>query len=114
MAKKTSELESAVRTQAKSLDPAQREFVLAEFEHYKWNEKQIEQLEGQYEAATREIDNAGDIPPKERKLLVDQRGSLFRQRHQLVAEQGTLFAHIMKWLKGTAVEQSELDRFLEG
>ena len=30
-------LEDAVRKQAGTLDPAQREFVLAEFDMYRWN-----------------------------------------------------------------------------
>lgn len=108
----TDDLEKALATQAKSLEPAQRNFVMAQFEHYKWNEEQIDILERQYEEASKEVDAAADLPAKERKLLVEQRGTIFRQRHQLVAEQGTLFSHIMRWIRGTAASQSELEAFL--
>jgi len=109
----TDELEKALEQQAQSLEPAQRNFVMAQFEHYKWNEEQIELLQRQYEEASEEVDAAADLPAKERKLLVEQRGTIFRQRHQLVAEQGTLFSHIMRWIKGTAAGKSELEAFLE-
>lgn len=90
-------LEEAVRKQASNLDPAQEEFVLAEFEIYKWNAAKIEKLQDRLEAGADSLDDDG---------------KLFRQRHQLVAEQSTLFAHIMRWLKGTASEESALDEFL--
>lgn len=102
---KTEKLEEAVAKQASSLDPAQREFVLAEFETYKWNAKRIEGLEKQLEKGI--VDSEG-------MHNYDAEGKLFRQRHQLVAEQSSLFGHIMRWLKGTASEQSALDAFLEG
>lgn len=82
------------------MEPAQREFVMAQFEHYRWNEHRIEELES-------ELENVG---AESRDL--DREGKLFRQRHQLVAEQGTLFSHIMRWLKDTAADMSELDKFL--
>lgn len=109
---KTKALEEAVRKQAANLDPAQREFVKAQFEHYKWNEEQIANLEVQYEAVSKAID-AGDYESsKELKMLLDEKGSAHRQRHQLIAEQGTLFSHIMRWLKGTASDESPLDEFM--
>lgn len=111
---KTDSLEKALSTQAQSLEPAQREFVMAQFEHYKWNELQIDRLQVQYEQASAAVDAAADADAKERKALVDQRGAIFRQRHQLVAEQGTLFSHIMRWIRGTSSERDELDEFLEG
>lgn len=102
---KTEKLEEAVAKQAASLDPAQKEFVLAEFETYKWNAARIEELERQLEKG---------IVDAEGMHNYDAEGKLFRQRHQLVAEQSSLFAHIMRWLKGTASEQSALDAFLDG
>lgn len=100
---KTKGLQQAVETQAANLEPAQREFIMAQFDHYKWNELRIAELESELE------DSAGG---ENRDL--DKEGKLFRQRHQLVAEQGTLFSHIMRWLKGTTAEMSELDAFLAG
>lgn len=103
MAKKNDGLEQAVHKQASNLDPAQKEFVLAEFETYKWNAQRIAQLES--ELKKMESDTARDL---------DKEGKLFKQRHQLVAEQSSLFSHIMRWLKGTAVEESALDQFING
>ena len=103
MAGKTKKLEDAIRKQAASLDPAQREFVLAEFATYQWNASRIEVLESTLKAM--ESDEVRDL---------DREGTLFRQRHQLVAEQSSLFSHIMRWLKGTAAEDSRLDAFLSG
>ena len=100
---KTGNLEDAVSKQAANLDPAQREFVMAEFETFKWNAKRIEELEGQLESGIVDAEGIHNY---------DAEGKLFRQRHQMVAEQATLFSHIMRWLKGTAVESSELDDFL--
>lgn len=102
---KTEKLEEAVAKQAASLDPAQKEFVLAEFETYKWNAKRQRELEVQLEEGI--VDSEGFHN-------YDAEGKLFRQRHQIVAEQSSLFSHIMRWLKGTASEQSALDAFLEG
>jgi len=101
---KTKDLEDALAVQANSLDPAQREFVMAQFEHYKWNEGRIAELEQEIEA--------GVVDPESGFRDLDLEGKVFRQRHQLVAEQGTLFSHIMRWLKGTAAGKSELDEFL--
>ena len=103
MAKKNDGLEQAVRKQASNLDPAQKEFVLAEFETYKWNAQRIAQLETELQKM--ESDSARDL---------EREGKLFKQRHQLVAEQSSLFSHIMRWLKGTAVEESALDQFING
>lgn len=107
MAKKDdrlAKLEEAVRKQATALEPAQREFVLAQFEHYKWNELQIADLEVQLKDGIVDIEGFHNY---------DAEGKLFRQRHQLVAEQGTLFSHIMRWLKGTASDEDEFDAFLK-
>ena len=101
----TDKLEEAVRRQADSLDPAQREFVLAQFDHYRWNEEQIVRLQAEYEACA---DVDGD------REQMAMRASLFKERHQLVAEQGQLFSHIMRWLKGTASNEDEFDEFLAG
>ena len=100
---KANALEVAVEKQANSLDPAQREFVLAEFATYQWNAERIAKLEEQLERS---------MGSEARDL--DAEGKLFRQRHQLVAEQSSLFAHIMRWLKGTAAGESALDEFLKG
>jgi len=98
-----SNLKDAVEKQAANLDPAQKEFVLAEFGTYMWNAARIEELERQLEEG---------IVDAEGYHNYDAEGKLFRQRHQMVAEQSTLFSHIMRWLKGTMVEESPLDEFL--
>ena len=91
-------LEQNVKAQAKNLDPAQKEFVLAELKTYMWNKQKIEAIQ-------KEVDSGElDITATKAQLTV---------RHQLVAENSTLFGHIMKWLKGTMVEKSELDSFLD-
>lgn len=100
---KLKDLRDAVVNQAANLDPAQKEFVLAEFETYEWNAARIAELESQLESGI--IDNEGFHN-------YDAEGKLFRQRHQMVAEQSTLFSHIMRWLKGTVAETSEIDEFL--
>lgn len=103
MAKKDAnlaKLEEAVRKQADSLDPAQREFVMAEFETYKWNARKIESLQRKIE----------EDPYDEDGLKVE--AGLVRERHQLITEQTALFGHIMRWLKGTAAEASPLDEFI--
>ena len=94
-------LQAAIEKQAASLDPAQREFVLAEFRTYQWNEGRIAKLESALKSM--ESDEVRDL---------DREGKLFRQRHQLVAEQASLFSHIMRWLKGTSASESKLDAFL--
>ena len=92
-------LELAVKEQAKNLDPAQKEFVLTEFKTYMWNEHKIVSIQN-------EVDS-GEMPPDlEKKKLAE--------RHQLVCENSALFGHIMRWLKGTAPQESELDSFLNG
>lgn len=106
MAKKADKLEEAVRKQAANLPDAQHNFVLAQFEHYQWNEGRIAELEDQLENGVVDAEGYHNY---------DAEGKLFRQRHQLVAEQGTLFSHIMRWLKGTEEndeEKSPLDEFL--
>ena len=103
MMKRTNDLESAVRKQAESLDPAQREFVLAEFRTYQWNGDRISKLETILKAM--ESDEVRDL---------DREGKLFRQRHQLVAEQSGLFKSILAQLKGTTASESKLDAFLNG
>ena len=102
---KTDALLQAIENQSKSLDPAQREFVLAEFGTYQWNAKKIAALE-------RQLDEG--ILNSEGNRSYDAEAKLFKQRHQLVAEQSSLFSHIMRWLKGTAAEESALDAFLNG
>lgn len=104
MAKKTS-LEQAVKKQADTLEPAQREFVMAEYETYKWNASKIAQLEKQLDEGVIRENGTHDL---------DAEAKLFRQRHQLVAEQSSLFSHIMRWLKGTTATESELDQFISG
>lgn len=98
MASKTN-LELNVKQQAKNLDPAQREFVLAELKTYMWNKTKIEAIQKQVEGGDLEMD-------VEKKKIAE--------RHQLVCENSALFGHIMRWLKGTAAEGSELDKFLTG
>ena len=97
-------LRNAVEKQAANLDPAQREFVLAQMDTYEWNDRQKKECERQLEEGV--FNGDGD-------RLYDAEGKLFNQRHKLVAEQSTLFSHIMRWLKGTAVQESELDAFLD-
>jgi len=98
---RNAKLKDAIEKQVASLDPAQREFVLAEFRTYQWNEDRIAKLESTLKAM--ESDDVRDL---------DREGKLFRQRHQLVAEQSSLFSHIMRWLKGTSASESKLDAFL--
>lgn len=100
---KLAALEAAIAKQAESLDPAQREFVLAEFETYKWNAGKIEKIQSDIDSG-RIYDEDG----------LKAEASLLRERHQLVTEQASLFSHIMRWLKGTAAEESALDAFLDG
>ena len=99
MAASAKRLREAIENQAKSLDPAQREFVLTEFETFKWNAKQIKTVQKSI---------------RSEEISQDEKSKLIKLRHQLVTEQSALFGHIMRWLKGTAVEQSEFDKFLEG
>lgn len=97
---KLAKLEEAVRKQADSLDPAQREFVLAEFETYRWNAAKIEELQGRISSDAHDADE------------LKAEAALVRERHQIITEQTALFGHIMRWLKGTAAEKSELDEFI--
>ena len=99
-------LAKAVREQAASLDPAQREFVMSEFEHYRWNENRIAELEKEIEA--------GVCDPETGFRDLDLEGKVFRQRHQLIAEQSSVFSHVMRWLNvaPTEEEPSELDEFI--
>ena len=90
-------LEQAVSRQAEGLDPAQREFILAEFRTYKWNAAKIADMEA------RLLDETD--PDTEKKALA--------ARHQLVNENASLFSHIMRWLKGTATEESPFDEFIK-
>jgi len=94
------DLKKAIDTQAANLDPAQREFVKAEFETYVWNAGKIEKLQKQLDGEAYDADD------------VKVEGALLRERHQLVTEQSALFSHIMRWLKGTAAETSAIDDFL--
>ena len=109
MAKKNgnlAELEAAVRKQADSLDPAQREFVLAELETYKWNAAKVEELQNRIESL-KGAENIEDVV-----AAVKAEAALVRERHQIITEQTALFGHIMRWLKGTAAEEDELDKFI--
>jgi len=102
---KLAKLEEAIGKQAASLEPAQHNFVMVQFDHYKWNELQIADLEVQLK---------GGVVDEEGFHNYDAEGKLFRQRHQLVAEQGQLFSHIMRWLKDTGKEEepNELDEYI--
>ena len=92
-------LELNVKAQAKKLDPAQKEFVLAELKTYMWNKQKIEAIQ-------KEVDSG--------ELGVSETKAQLTIRHQLVAENSTLFGHIMKWLNGTTTEESPIDDFLNG
>ncbi len=100
---KKDKLQEAIEKQAASLDPAQREFVLAQFATYKWNAGQIAILEKQLEEGVADADGYRNYQAE---------NQLFKQRHQMVAEQSVLFSHIMRWLKGTAAGNDELNEFL--
>lgn len=100
MANKT-KLQTAIENQASSLDPAQREFVLKEFDTYLWNARKLARLEAKLDG-------------EDGEYSLEAEAKLFKQRHQLVAEQSALFSHIMRWLKGTSAGKSPLDEFLEG
>ena len=95
---KLTKLEKAINEQAANLDPAQREFVLEQFNIYKWNADKIAELEGILEDG---------------ELETNEENKLFKQRHQLVAEQGQLFSHIMRWIRDTGSEESAIDSFLK-
>ena len=99
MAGKPSNLEKAVRAQAESLDPAQKEFVLAELKTYLWNKRKINHIQGLVDSGELTLD-------KEKRHLAE--------RHQLVSENSALFSHIMRWLKDTGAQESALDKFLDG
>jgi hypothetical protein len=103
MAVKRNALKDAVEKQSQSLEPAQREFVMAEFGTYEWNAGQIAALEKKLKSCEQ---------MQERDFRYES--ALFKQRHQLVAEQSQLFSHIMRWLKGTSAEIDELEEFLAG
>ena len=94
----TDKLEEAVRAQAESLDPAQREFMLAEFRNYQWNAAEIVRIEQEVANGSYE-----DHVAEKRALGI---------RHQLVNENASLSTHIMSWLRGTSGEKSELDMFI--
>ena len=94
----TDKLEKAVRAQADSLDPAQREFMLAEFRNYQWNAAEIVRIEREVEQGAYE-----DHVAEKRALGI---------RHQLVNENASLSTHIMQWLRGTSGGKSDLDAFL--
>lgn len=98
MAGKTSNLEKSVRAQADNLDPAQREFVLAELKTYLWNKRKIGRIQ--------ELVDSGE-------LTLDKEKRHLAERHQLVSENSALFSHIMRWLKDTGTQESALDRFLD-
>ena len=102
---KLAKLEEAVRKQADSLDPAQKEFVLAEYETYKWNAAKVDELQERITSL-----GAGDLEDAIAAAKVE--AALVRERHQIITEQTALFGHIMRWLKGTAAEQDELDEFI--
>ena len=95
-ADKLVQLEDAVEKQAANLDPAQREFVMAELETYKWNAARIEEIETQLEKGI--TDDEGN-----RQFVIEDK--LYKRRHQLVGEQSSLFSHIMRWLKDTVAEE---------
>ena len=98
MQEKTNSLEEAVRKQADSLDPAQREFMLAEFRNYQWNAAEIVRIEKEVESGAYE-----DHVAEKRALGI---------RHQLVNENASLSTHIMGWLRGTAAGENKLDAFI--
>ena len=103
MAKVLEDLAKAIENQAQSLDPAQREFVMAEFETYCWNAGKIEKIQSAIDS--------GEVYDEDG---LKAEAAMLRERHQLVTEQASLFSHIMRWLKGTAAEESKLDAFLSG
>lgn len=103
---KLAKLEAAVRKQADSLDPAQKEFVLAELNTYKWNAAKIDELQDRIDSLKGATDLDDVI------AAVKAEAALVRERHQIITEQTALFGHIMRWLKGTAAEEDELESFL--
>lgn len=94
---KESNLEIEVKRQAKSLDPAQREFVIAELKTFVWNRRKIHDLERQIES--------GELKRAEEKSVV-------AERHQLVSENAQLFTHMMRHLKDTESEVSAIEEFM--
>ena len=94
-------LREAVEKQAANLDPAQREFVMVELGTFEWNAKKIHEIECKIDS--------GDVYDEDG---MKAEAALVKERHQIVTEQASLFSHIMRWLKGTNVEGSELDEFM--
>ena len=91
-------LTQAVETQAGKLDPAQRGFVTAEYETWRWNRKRIKDIEKLVDSGELTTDN-------EKKLLTE--------RHQLVTENASLFSHIMRNLKNTGDDTDEFTEFMD-
>lgn len=96
-------LHDAIEAQAATLEPAQHEFVMAHYRTYQWNLEKILSLEEQLKEGV--VDEEG-------RHNYQAEAALFKQRHQLVTQQNTIFSHIMRWLKGTSVSESDLDEFL--
>lgn len=96
---KKSKVEVAFEEQVKNLDGAQAEMVKAEFKTWLWNKKRIGTIEERVEL--------GNISAKERNDLVNE-------RHKLITENTSLYSHINRALKGTAVVEDDLGDFCFG
>ena len=97
-------LEQAVETQAKNLDPAQKELVMSQFSTYKWNRMRIREIEDMLNVATLA---KKPIDPKLRKQLMTE-------RHQLTTDNVSISSKLFMQLKGTANTQDEFDKFIKG
>lgn len=96
---KKSNVEIAFDAQVKNLDDAQAEMVKVEFKTWLWNKRRISDIEGALDA--------GNLSAKERNDLV-------AERHKLITENTSLYSHINRALKGTAVIEDDLGDFCFG
>lgn len=95
-----SNLDKCFEEQVKRLDGAQAEMVKADFKTWKWNKERIHDVQTMLE-----MDALQD--PKARTDLINE-------RHKLITENTSLYSHINRALKGTAVPEDDLADFCFG
>lgn len=93
---KESKLDTAVKKQVESLEPAQAEMVKSDVKTWKWNRDRIHDIQGMLETGKHE----------------EKRSDLINERHKLITENTSLYSHINRALKGTSSNEDELDAFL--
>lgn len=95
-----SNLDKKFEEQVSRLEGAQAEMVSADFKTWKWNKQRIHDIQD-----ILEMDANSD--PKTRTDLINE-------RHKLITENTSLYSHINRALKGTAVAEDDLDDFCFG